>query len=99
MLIEFFVMLLGGAVAALVVGIKMKKWLLTMFSTIMFLVLALQALKIEIVSGGVTLVFQDVIITYLSWFGSMVSLIFTLVGMVNNIKEKRQEAGQGQYPR
>ena len=96
MLIEFFVMLLGGAVAALIVGLKMKKWLLTMFSTIMFLVLALQALKIEIVSGGVTLVFQDVVITYVAWFGSFVSLIFTLVGMVNTIRDKRQESAQGQ---
>jgi len=98
MLIEFFVMLLAGAVTSLVVGIKYKKWLLTMFSTILFLVLAFSAFKIEIVSGGVTLVFQDIVIIYLSWFGGFVSFIFTLIGTVNQLRSRNQQPQQ-QYPR
>lgn len=99
MLIEFFVMILGGAVASLIVGIMKKKWLLTMFATVLFLMLALQAFKIEVVSGGVTLIFQDIIITYLGWFGGFVSFIFTLVGMANTVRQKRADASQGEYQR
>jgi hypothetical protein len=94
MLLQFFIMLLVGAVGSLVVGIKYKKWLPCMLAVILFLVLAFQAFKIEVVSGGVTIVFQDIIITWLSWFGAMVGTIFTFNGVINQKREMMEEKNQ-----
>ena len=97
MLIQFFVLLFGGAVASLIGGIKYKRWLLTMFSTILFLVLAFTAFRIEVVSGGVTLYFEEIVIILLNWFGAIVAFIFTLVGMLGAFKDRNKKTPGPQY--
>ena len=88
MLIEFFVMLLGGAVAALIVGLKMKKWLLTFFSMIAFFIIAIQP-SIEIASGKIILVFQERLINLIGWAGTFMSLFFTGIGFISYAKERK----------
>lgn len=88
MLAQFFIILLVGAVGSLVLGLKMKKWLLTMFATILFLTLAFQAFSIEVVTGGVTLQFTEIIIVLLMWFGGFASFMATLYGAINHYRNR-----------
>jgi len=100
MLIQFFLILFGGAVALLIMGVKLKRWLLCLISTVLSAVCAFQAFKIELVSGGVTLVFQEVVIVLLCWAITLVGFVFTLIGAVWSVKEmnaqkNKQPGGRG----
>lgn len=91
MLITLFLVLIVGAFVSIYAGIRYQKWLFCMIATILFLVLAFTAFKIEVPSGGVTLVFQEIVIVLLCWAGSIISLIFTLVGMISYIRDTRKK--------
>ena len=99
MLIQFFVILFAGAVGLLIAGIKYKRWLLTLISTVLAAVCAFQAFRIEIVSGGVTIVFQEVVIVLLCWAITLVGFIFTILGMIDAYKnvtaEQKAKAARG----
>lgn len=96
MLIQFYIIVQLLAVGLLYFGVKEKKWLLTFISTILFLVLALQAFQIEVVSGGVTLVFQEIVIVMLNWAGGFIALALTLLGMIKYVRDQlREKKGQG----
>ena len=100
MLVQFFIILMVGAVGSFYLGLKMRKWLLTMFSCILFSVLAFSAFRIEVVTGGVNIVFQEIVLVGLMWLGVFASAIFTLVGMVDNLKASRnKKQGQPNIPR
>lgn len=86
MLAQFFIVLLVGAVGSFYLGLKYKKWILTMFAAILFSVLAFSAFRIEVVTGGVNLVFQEIVLVMLMWLGFIASAIFTLIGVVDHIK-------------
>jgi hypothetical protein len=86
--IIFFIILFVGSMGLIYAGVKYKHWLLCAGSAVMFLVLALQAFRIEMVSGGVTIVIQEIVIVYVCWMMAIVGLVFTLVGAVNNLKMK-----------
>jgi len=66
-----------------------------MMATILALVCAFQAFQIEVVSGGVTIIFQEIVIVLLSWLIAMVAFIFTLMGMVSAYKERQKKASEG----
>lgn len=91
MLIQFFIILLVGAVGCMYLGIKYKKWLFPFFSTIMFMVLAFSAFRIEVVTGGVNLIFQEIVIVLLMWLATTVAAGLTLIGMINHLKESRDQ--------
>lgn len=55
------------------------------------MVLAFQGFAIEIVSGGVTLVFQEIILVYLCWGMIIVGAISTVYGVTQNIREQMEE--------
>jgi len=93
MMLEIFLSLFFISIASLIIGVWQKKWLFCMFSTILFLVLSFQGFKIEVISGGLNIVYQDVIIVLLCWFSGVTSFIFTLAGMLTARKdgiEKRE---------
>jgi len=94
MLIQFFLLLFGGGTALLILGVKFRRWLLCLMATILEAVCALQAFRIEIVSGGVTLVFQEVVIVLLCWVLTLIAFIFTLVGAVSAIQESSKKKPQ-----
>lgn len=96
MLITFFVILFGGSLALTFTGIKYKRWLLTMMGTILALVCAFQAFEIEVVSGGVTLVFQEIVIVLVCWLLTLVAFVFTLVGMIDGYKEHKESKNKQQ---
>lgn len=96
MLIQFFIIMLFGAVGSFYLGLKYQRWLLTMFSAILFFVLAFQAFKIEVVTGGVNLVFQEISLVLLMWFAGFAASAFTLVGVVNQIKQKGEKKNYSQ---
>lgn len=99
MLIQFFIILLVASVGSLYMGLKYKKWLLTMFSTVLFGVLAFSAFRIEVVTGGVNLVFQEIALVLLMWLGTFAGFIFTLVGMVDHLRTSRgKKKNPGGYP-
>ena len=89
----FFVILFVGSLGMLYAGVKYKHWLLCAGSAVMSLVLALQAFRIEIVSGGVTIVIQEIVIVYVCWMIAIVGLMFTLVGAVNTLRSKTGTGG------
>lgn len=98
MLIQFFLILFGGSLALLITGIKFRRWLLCLMSTVLSAVCAFQAFRIELVSGGVTLVFQEVVIVLLCWAITLIGFIFTLLGAVWSVQEmnaqkKKQHQG------
>lgn len=88
MMLEIFIFLFILSIGSLVVGIVQRKWLFCMFSTIMFLVLSFQGFRIEVISGGLNIVYQDIIIVLLSWLGGIVSFVFTLLGMLAARKDR-----------
>lgn len=96
MSIQFFLIILAVSGGFLYGGIRYKKWLLCMGSTVFFLVLAFQGFRILIVTGGVTIVFQEIIVVILMWMGAIVAFIFTLLGMVKaaqdsmNVKKQKK---------
>jgi hypothetical protein len=91
MLINFFLVFFIGAIATLYGGYKFQRWLLCMGSTILWAVLAFQAFKIEVVTGGVVLVFQEVILVLFCWFMTFAATGLTLIGAVNERSGKRKE--------
>lgn len=101
MLITFFLIMIVGAFASLFFGIKYKHWIGCAIAAILFLVLAFSAFRIEVPSGGVTLVFQEIVIVLLCWAGAGISTLFTLLGAAAYVKEvtgnkqKKQETGAG----
>lgn len=91
MLVQFFIILLLGAVGSYYLGIKMQSWLLTMFSCVLFFVLAFQAFRIEVVTGGVSIVFQEIVLVALMWFGGFAATITTIYGMINNFRNRKDQ--------
>jgi hypothetical protein len=47
------------------------------------------------VSGGVTIVIQEIVIVYVCWMIAIVGLVFTLVGAVNTLRSKTSKTGTG----
>ncbi|MCX6817725.1 MAG: hypothetical protein NTU57_02615 [Candidatus Aenigmarchaeota archaeon] len=66
-----------------------------MISTVLWAVLAFQAFKIEVPSGGVTLVFQEIIVVLFCWFMTFVGAVITGIGILDTLKTNKQEAQHG----
>lgn len=100
MLITFFLILFVGAAISIYAGIRWQKWLLCTIASILFLVLAFSAFSVEVPSGGLTIVFQEIVIVLLCWAAAIISLIFTLIGMISYIRDtrKKEDAKQSQQP-
>lgn len=96
MLIEIYLPLLLLAGGSLFFGITKQKWILCMFASIMFLTLAISAFRIEVVSGGVTLIFEEGVLILLNWLGSIVGLVFTLVGAIAAFRNRNQRVDMQQ---
>ncbi len=88
MLITFFLILIAGAFGSLFFGIKWKRWIMTLVATVLFMVLAFSSFKIEVPSGGINLVFEEIVIILLCWAAAIISLIFTLFGAVTFLKDE-----------
>jgi hypothetical protein len=91
MQLALFIFLLGGSVASLYVGIRYKRWLLCMLSTILFMVLDFAGFQIEIVSGGVALVFREQIVIWAAIAGTIIAGIFTFIGAVNTARDRMSQ--------
>ena len=101
MLIQLFIILLVGAAGFFYLGLTMKKWILTMTSAVLFFVLAFSAFSIEVVTGGVNIVFEEIVLVLLMWVGGFAAAIFTLVGMTDFIRatmDKKKAAEYGGPP-
>lgn len=80
------------AIGSLIVGMKGQKWLLCLFSTIMFPILALQSVALDSILAytffsGLTTVFIGIF-----WLLTVVSFVFTLIGAIATVKNKNKEA-------
>jgi len=96
MLVTFFLILIVGAFASLYVGARYKRWMLCVVAAILFLVLAFSAFKIEVPSGGLTIVFQEVVIVLLCWACAAISTLFALIGAVAFVKDQASEKDKKQ---
>ena len=85
MLVSFFVALFGGSIALLFSGIKFKRWVFTLGGTILSIVCALQGFMIEVVSGGVTIIFKEIAIVLFCWVMVFVGTVFTAYGFMNSL--------------
>lgn len=98
MLFQFWLLLLAAAVGALLGGLKLKRWLLTMFAMVLFFVLAFGSMRVEVVSGGATLFFGDMAIVLLMAFAGFVSFLFTLHGVLEFVRKSDKEADPRRGP-
>ncbi len=98
MLLIFFLTMFLGAFAALFIGMKFRKWIPCFVAAILFLVLAFSAFRIEVPTGGVTIVFQEVVVILVCWAGAIISTIFALVGMVSYAREALGKKDKEQQP-
>lgn len=86
--LEFYLIILGLAFSLLILGVMRQRWLLCLSSTVFFSYLAFQSFNITIMTQSYYLP----AITMLSWFAMILGTIWTLIGMVAQIKEHNKEA-------
>lgn len=86
MLLQFYMLILIVAAGSCFAGIKTRHYLLTLFSTGLFFVLAFASMKVELVSGGVVLNFGDMAIVLLMTLFGGISAILTLRGMLDHLR-------------
>lgn len=88
---DLFVILFVMSIIAMVIGIKTKRLVATIFSTVLFLILAMQAFTLEfITSTGSTVTVQEIVLVYVNYLFAAISFIFTLAGSLDVIKNRKE---------
>jgi len=95
MMVILFLILLSAALGTIFFGVKYQHWIMCAVSFCLFLILATQAMSIEIPTKGIMFVFEDPIMVIGAWVGVAISLIFTIYGLFSYVKESRQPKGLG----
>jgi len=87
MLIDFYLILFVIAIISLIFAVKKNHLLPAMFSTVIFLMLALQGFAIEyITAAGTTIVFDEIVLVLINWFLGFVSFVVCLIAAVNMLR-------------
>lgn len=85
---HFYVIILIVAAGSAYIGITAKHYLLCLFSTFLFFVLAFGSMKVELVSGGVVLNFGDMSVVLLMTLFGFIMAMMTLRGMLAHFRDK-----------
>ena len=92
MLIELFILLFLVGLGSLVLAVKTKHVVLSVFATIIFLVLALQVFELDYISGGTSVSIPvDPVYIGICWILGLAGFIITLVGAVSILRSKKEQ--------
>ena len=92
MLLILYILLMVSSTGMLIFGIKLKSWLPCFLATILFAVCSFQAFTLEITNdAGTFIAFTDPVFVGLGMFGMFVGLIFTMVGSIHMLGERKKK--------
>lgn len=97
MILTIYVILLIVAGGSLIIGVKSERWIFSLFSLVLFLVLSFQSYDIEVVSAGSTVSFVEPVMILINWLGSFFAFAVTLYGAISTLK-MRKASKQNQGP-
>lgn len=89
--LPMFLLLFGVGVFALYYGARKKHIVLTMFSAIMFVVIAMQSVSLDAIFTGTFFSPFTSIFVMLSWLLTIGAVLITLVGAVTIINDRRKQ--------